>query len=208
VPPGYLADVFVAIHADANLSAGPRGFKIARSRWTRLVATDDTLTRVLREEYGRTTGLPWDDGITRNMTGYYAFNNRRRQHAIDKRTPGVILEMGFLTNPLDRAVLFNQMPLVVEGIERGLVRFLDERPPLAEREQPATTGAVIVINEGGATVRAAPNGGAEVLAHLEAGRRQEAPEIVGEWYGIWVAERNGPGWIHRSEATLHTVPLP
>jgi N-acetylmuramoyl-L-alanine amidase len=208
VPPGYRADLFLAIHADASLSPSARGYKLARSRWTRLPATDDALVRALSEEYGRATGLPWSDAITRNMTGYYAFNNRRRVHAIDKHTPAAIIEMGYLTNPADRHLLVAQADLVIAGLERGLVRFLDERPPVAEREQPATTGQVIVINEGGAVARAGPGFGAPALATLEGGRRQEAPEIAGEWYGIWVTEVNGPGWVHRSEATLQTVPLP
>jgi hypothetical protein len=208
VPPGYRADLFLAIHADASLSPSARGYKLARSRWTRLPATDDALVRALSEEYGRATGLPWSDAITRNMTGYYAFNNRRRVHAIDKHTPAAIIEMGYLTNPADRHLLVAQADLVVAGLERGLVRFLDERPPVAEREQPATTGQVIVINEGGAVARAGPGFGAPALATLEGGRRQEAPEIAGEWYGIWVTEINGPGWVHRSEATLQTVTLP
>jgi hypothetical protein len=208
IPPGYQADVFLSIHADANVSPGPRGFKVARSGWSRLPATDDALVRALTEEYGRATGLPWDDGITRNMTRYYAFNNRRRQYAIDKTTPGAIIEMGFLTNAADRSLLFNRTELVVEGITRGLVRFLEERPPLAEREQPATIGTAIIINDGGATARAGPSFDAAVMAQLDGGLRQDAPEVRGEWYGVWVAQRGGPGWVHQSEARLIQVPLP
>jgi N-acetylmuramoyl-L-alanine amidase len=208
VPPGYRADLFLAIHADASASASPRGFKLARSRWSRLPTTDDALVRTLTEEYGRVTGLPWSDAITRNMTGYYSFNNRRRANAIDKSTPAAIIEMGYLTNPADRQLLVGQMDVVVAGIERGVTRFLDERPPLAEREQPATVGLTIVIGEGGAVARASPNADAPALATLEAGRRQEAPEIAGEWFGIWVTEVNGPGWVHRSQATLITIQLP
>jgi hypothetical protein len=97
---------------------------------------------------------------------------------------------------------------VLDGVERGLVRFLDERPPLAERETVATMASVVVINEGGATARAAPSPGAAALARLDGGLRQDAPDIQGEWYGIWVSQANGPGWVHRSEATLVQVPLP
>ena len=208
IPPGYVADVFLSIHADASSSPAPRGFKIARSGWSRLPNTDDALVDVLTEEYAGATGLPWDNGITRNMTRYYAFNNRRRQFAIDKTTPGAIIEMGFLTNATDRAFLFNQTERVVEGITRGLVRFVEALPPPDQREQPATVGLVLIINSEGATARSSPSFDSAVMGHIEGGRRQDAPEVRGEWYGIWVAERNGPGWVHQSEATVIQVALP
>lgn len=208
VPPGYRADLFLAIHADATTSPTPRGFKVARSGWSRLPATDDALVEALTAEYGRATGLPWDEAITRNMTRYYAFNNRRRQYAIDKTTPGAILEMGYLTNAADRAFLFNQTERIVEGIAGGLIRFLEERPPLAQRERPATIGAVLVVNGDGATARGSPSPDGAIMARIEGGRRQDAPEVRGDWYGIWVTERNAPGWVHRSEATIIQVPLP
>jgi N-acetylmuramoyl-L-alanine amidase len=208
VPPGYRADVFLAVHADASTSGTPHGFKLARSRWTRLPATDDALVRAITAEYGATTGLAWSDAITRNMTGYYAFNNRRRQHAIHPTTPAAIIEMGYLTHAGDRAFLLGRMDQVVVGIERGVVRFLDERPPVAERERVATTGLVITIADGGATAYAGPSFGAAALATLAAGRVQEAPEVQGDWFGIWVAEVNGPGWVHRSQARLDTIALP
>lgn len=208
IPAGYVADVFLSIHADASTSPAPRGFKVARSGWSRLPATDDALVEALTAEYGRATGLPWDEAITRNMTRYYAFNNRRRQYAIDKTTPGAILEMGYLTNAADRAFLFNQTERLVEGIAGGLIRFLEERPPLAQRERPATIGAVLVVNGDGATARGSPSPDGAIMARIEGGRRQDAPEVRGDWYGIWVTERNAPGWVHRSEATIIQVPLP
>lgn len=208
VPPAYRADVFLAIHADASTSGTPNGFKLARSRWTRLPTTDDHLVQALTVEYGASTGLAWSDAITRNMTGYYAFNNRRRMHAIDPATPAAILEMGYLTHAGDRTFLLEQMDRVVAGIEQGVVRFLNERPAPGEREQPAATGLVITTAAGGATAYAAPSFGAAVLATLEGGRRQEAPEVQGDWFGIWVTEVNGPGWVHRSQAQLETITLP
>ena len=208
VPPYYKADIFISIHADANASVGPRGYKVARGRWSRLTRTDDRLVQIVEEEYGAATGLPRDYAITRNMTGYYAFNNRRRSHAVDITTPAVILEMGYLTNPADRSLLFNRVDLMVDGITRSVERFLEERPPLAERERPATVGAAIVIKEGGATVRAGTAFDSAVMTRMNAGRRIEAPEIRGDWFGVWVVEQNQPGWVHASEADLIFVPLP
>lgn len=137
VPMAYRADLFLAIHADAVYSPAPRGFKLARSRLTRLPETDRRLVELLTEEYGRATGLPWSPSITRNMTGYYAFRGARFRHAIDAATPAAILEMGYLTNVADRAVMLGEQERVIDGIVRGVVRFLATLPPLAEREQPA-----------------------------------------------------------------------
>lgn len=208
VPPGYQGDLFLAIHADANVSPAPRGFKIARGRWSRLPQTDDALVETLRQEYGRTTGLPWDDSITRNMTGYYAFNNRRRDHAIHQTTPGAILEMGFLTNGADRYVLFEQVDLVILGIERGIVRFIEQRPPPHLRERLSTVATAMIVGPNGAIARATPNLNGAIMDRLPAGFRQEAPELRGDWLGIWVVSQNGPGWVHRSEIELAQVSLP
>ena len=136
VPPAYQADVFLAIHADAVTSPGPRGFKLARARASALPATDDRLVAIMREEYGRATGLPWSPAITRNMTGYYAFGSTRLRHAIHPTTPAAILEMGYVTNPADRALMTGQTERVVQGIVRGLVRFVDSLPPPEQRERP------------------------------------------------------------------------
>ena len=135
VPPGYQADLFLAIHADATTSSTPRGFKLARGRSSMLPRTDDALIAAIRAEYGRATGLPWSPSITRNMTGYYAFSGRRFQHAIAPTTPSAILEMGYLTNAADRAVLTGGIDRVVDGVLRGIVRFVDGRPPAEGREQ-------------------------------------------------------------------------
>ncbi len=127
VPPAYRADVFLAIHADAVTSPGPRGFKLARARASALPVTDDRLVAIMREEYGRATGLPWSPAITRNMTGYYAFSFRRYDHAVASTTPAVILEMGFMTNASDLRFLLGRTDVVADGIARGILRFLGLR---------------------------------------------------------------------------------
>ncbi|HEY8598902.1 MAG TPA: N-acetylmuramoyl-L-alanine amidase [Thermomicrobiales bacterium] len=124
VPSGYTADAFIAIHSDYNNSPTMNGFKLARFRDSASPAHDDALLSAITVDYGAATGQPRDGYITRAMTGYYAFNNADFQHAIAPQTPGVIIELGFLTNPTDRTLLTEQQATVATGLAAGIIRFL------------------------------------------------------------------------------------
>jgi N-acetylmuramoyl-L-alanine amidase len=127
VPIGYLADVFVALHADGDGTGEKSGFKIAHG--SRRGPYEDKLVSLLRDEYGKATGLEWDAlGISRNMTAYYSFNWGRYQHAAAAHTPAAILEMGFLSNDIDREILIDHADGVATAIVTGIQRFLDEVP--------------------------------------------------------------------------------
>ncbi len=127
VPPGYLADAFISLHADGDPGGGSRGYKAAQG--SRRGPYEGQLVRSLVEEYGRATGLPHDeDGVTRNMLGYYAFAWSRFQHTVAAHTPSAILEMGFLTSAADRTVLLQRTDAVATGIANGVLRFLEEVP--------------------------------------------------------------------------------
>lgn len=126
VPPSYRADAFVAIHSDGHANREARGFKVA-TYWRDWVATD-TLVREIVDEYGRQTGLPEDWRITTNMRGYYAFNSGLYEHTIAEETPGAIIEMGFLSNAIDRRFMIGNRDLVARAIAQGIARFLAARP--------------------------------------------------------------------------------
>jgi hypothetical protein len=127
VPPGYLADVFLALHADGDETGENSGFKLAHG--SRRGPYEDKLVAVLRDEYAKVTGLDYDaEHVTRNMTGYYSFNWGRYQHAAAAHTPAAILEMGYLSNGHDRDVMVNHADGVAIAIVNGLQRFLDEVP--------------------------------------------------------------------------------
>jgi N-acetylmuramoyl-L-alanine amidase len=126
VPTGYTADAFIAIHADGNASSAPRGFKIS-TRWRSPIAWQDArLVETLIDSYGAATGLPEDSNVTRNMRGYYAYASWRPNYRISNFTPGAIVEMGYMTNAADRAVMFNEPTKVASGIASGIVNFLKE----------------------------------------------------------------------------------
>lgn len=124
IPAGYRADAFVALHCDVNNDAAMRGYKLARFSESAKPTLDDALLNTLGSRYAMATGLPRDSHITRAMTGYYAFNSAGFSHAIDPRTPAVIVELGFLTNPTDLNLLLSQPDLVAAGIADGILRFL------------------------------------------------------------------------------------
>ena len=124
VRPGYRAAAFVSIHADGNPDATVTGFKVAGPE--RSVRARQ-LSELVERSYAARTGLPWHPMITDSMTGYYAFNSRRYVHAVDPATPGVVVETGFLTNPIDRRVIVDNPDVAAEGIANGVLAFLRRR---------------------------------------------------------------------------------
>ncbi len=128
VPSDYWADVFVSIHADGNLNPLVHGYKIAAYRRDR-TGDAETLSKTIEASYGQTTGFRLDPNITRNMTGYYAFNYRRYEHAVHPMTPSVILETGFLTNAGDAKILINAPEIPAKGLAEGVIKFIDSTQP-------------------------------------------------------------------------------
>lgn len=126
IPEGYVADVFLSLHADGDRSGQDRGFKVAHG--SRRGPYEPQLVTAIIEEYRRATGLPWVQGVSRNMTGYYAFAWGRFRATVAPHVPAAILEMGFLTHPEDRALLVGQPDRVADGIAQGITRFLEEVP--------------------------------------------------------------------------------
>ena len=120
---GYLADALVSIHADScqhlpNATPPPTGFKVASVVDSFVPEEEERLVRCLTEAYAERTGLPFhENSITGHMTGYHTF------YTIDGRTPGAIIETGFLW--LDRDLLTNHPDRVAQGIVDGIVCFLE-----------------------------------------------------------------------------------
>jgi N-acetylmuramoyl-L-alanine amidase len=126
LPAGYVADAFVAIHADGDETATARGFKIAHG--DRRTPYDEALQEVLAEEYWKSTDLPVDVNVTPAMLEYYAWRWEKYKSALSPFTPAVVIETGFITSAADRAVLLLKPDKVVDGIVNGVERFLNEVP--------------------------------------------------------------------------------
>lgn len=126
VPPSYIADAFVSIHADADDTATASGFKIAHGAYRS--PHDEQLVRSLTEHYAAATGLPWDPNVTDDMTDYYAFAWFRYDHALAPHTAAAIVELGFISHRADREVLLERQDVVARGIVEGILRFLNAVP--------------------------------------------------------------------------------
>jgi hypothetical protein len=169
VPPGYKADAFVSIHSDGHSNTSARGYKVAT--YYRDWIASDTLVREIVDEYGKQTGLPQDWRITANMRGYYAFNSGLFEHTISEDTPGAIVEMGFLSNSVDRNFMITNRDLVARAVALGIARFLGARPAEGWPAPPALPrGDIVEVLHDRVPLFAEPSEGS---ARVDlAGRRQ------------------------------------
>ena len=126
VPPvGYLADAFVSIHADQNPSAPWfSGYKVGVSAFDQSGLAKE-LASYVTQEYGKSTLLKQETYIPRSMTQYYAFNSQKFVHAISPMTPAILIETGYLPNPLDWEILLKRPDLAAQGIATGILQFLN-----------------------------------------------------------------------------------
>lgn len=117
---GYQAAALVSIHAnDCSTYGGeyPSGFLIAQAE-TRSEGGDDTrLRECIAQYYGRASGLERRYGLTRDMTDYHIFRE------IHPRTPGVILETGFML--ADQELLVNNPDRLAQSVIDGVICFLE-----------------------------------------------------------------------------------
>jgi N-acetylmuramoyl-L-alanine amidase len=127
IPVGYVADAFVALHADSDGVGENSGFKMAHG--ARRGPYEDALLNDIKAAFGAATGLDYDARhVTRNMTGYFAFSWSRFQHAVAAHTPAVILEMGYVSNDDDRALMLDKADVLAAAIADGVLKFLNETP--------------------------------------------------------------------------------
>ena len=124
LPTRYRADVLLSVHVDANPNEERSGYKSAH-----FVPARNPYEPLLKLHLDRAmlalTSLPDDDrNVTGNMLQYYAFNNRRYRHAAHARTPALIVELGYLSNPHDRE-LIDEPDRLAAALEAGVVSYLD-----------------------------------------------------------------------------------
>jgi N-acetylmuramoyl-L-alanine amidase len=129
IPPRYRANAFIALHADGDPAGQARGFKVARPGFSSLQDVDDRLVDTLNQVYGADTELPRDDEhISVRMRYYYAFNSRRYCHAVAPGVPQAIVEMAYLTSPVDRGLLIGNPDRLARGLADAIETFLATLP--------------------------------------------------------------------------------
>jgi len=126
---GYQADALISIHADSceaypNATPPASGFKVASVEDSMVPEAEKRLVTCLAQCYAARTGMHFHaNSITYDMTRYHTF------YEIDNRTPGAIIETGFMLN--DRHMLTQRADLVAQGIVDGIVCFIkgESAPP-------------------------------------------------------------------------------
>ena len=199
IPPGFAADAFVAVHADGSRHANLRGYKVSPP-W-RASPASRRLVAALHEHYGAATGLPIDlNGVTYNMRGYYAFNSFRYRHAIAPDTPAAILELGYLSNRIDREYLLEHAEAAAAGMAAGILAYLDARDPFDRWDTVPTAARILRSPRAGVALHAAPDRASTVRVHLGKGDLLYARGGVGSWYDVRVrgGYRNF-GWVHADD---------
>jgi N-acetylmuramoyl-L-alanine amidase len=127
IPIGYVADAFVALHADSDGVGENSGFKMAHG--ARRGPYEDRLLNDIKNSFGAATGLDYDaTHVSNNMRGYYPFSWSRFQHAVAAHTPAVILEMGYISNDDDRALMLDKPDVLAAAVADGVMKFLNETP--------------------------------------------------------------------------------
>ena len=116
IPKGYRADLVVAIHADGGPSSR-RGFFVDSSARQATAGAEAKLSRSLVEAY-KVVGIPYVFRGTSASRYYYGY------YSVDARTPMVLIETGFLTNPVDQTILIDRPDVVGGAIARGILDYL------------------------------------------------------------------------------------
>jgi N-acetylmuramoyl-L-alanine amidase len=199
VPPGYRADAFVSIHADGAYRPGIRGWKMS-TPW-RSSEASRMLYDAIAQSYPMFTGFPEDRyGTTYGMRGYYAFSPHRNRHAIDRSTPAVIIETGFVTVAEDRQILFGAPDLAARGIASGIVRFLSRHDPLDRDAVAVPRYPVMSVAGEQAELTFHPEDDARVAGRLSRGTLVRPVHRENGWVEVivWGNYRRF-GWIRETD---------
>ena len=125
-PVAYHADLLLAVHADSVLNPARTGYKSAYFDPPRS-GLEPQLKTLIDAGYLQATGLSDDTPNTTDaMRHYYAFNFRSYRHSVHPATPALIVELGYLSNPSDAALLL-EPDIVADALAEGIIRFLEQR---------------------------------------------------------------------------------
>lgn len=205
IPVNYLADAFVALHADGSANTRISGWKAAGQYrdWEASTALVDAL----KAEYGPASGLAWDGGrISSGMRGYYALSSRRFNSAISTYTPGVILEMGYLTNPRDRALMTQRADQLARGVANSVLRFLRSKPTTGWPVPPPLPDlrATVTATSGG--LRSGPGDSYPVMRVVKRDRILMIAEERGQWLKVYSYHKGETErWIRRDLVRLERI---
>lgn len=181
VPPGYRAEALVSLHADWASQPRRRGWKTSPP-WRPSPASLD-LESSLRSSFQKAQFPEDRGGVTVNMRGYYGFNHRYYSHAAAPETPAVLVEMGFLTNDLDRMLMTDGAQSLAEVIGRGVEEFWQGKDRRREEDYRIPDLPPARVGPAGAVLRDIPGSHGSRKAGLS----------PGQW--VFQLQKNGDGWV-------------
>ena len=130
---------------DRPEATGPTSSSRCMPTVTRLAKATASKSRDLASARSRTSTITWWTCSTRStapipgcrattthislrMRYYYAFNSRRYCHAVAPGVPQAIVEMGYLTSPIDRQFLIGDPDRLARGLADSIQVFLSTLP--------------------------------------------------------------------------------
>jgi N-acetylmuramoyl-L-alanine amidase len=164
------------------------------------------LLDALKAEYGPASGLRWDgDHISSGMRGYYGLSSRRFNHAISAYTPGVILELAYLTNARDRQLLTQQSDRLARGVAAGILRFLRSKPTTGWPAPPPMPELRATVTASTANIRSGPGTNYPVVRVVRRNRILQIAEQRGDWLKVFSYRNQNERWIHRDLVLLERI---
>jgi N-acetylmuramoyl-L-alanine amidase len=228
VPTGYTADAFVSLHADGAGSKDRRGFKIATRYISDIARQDAMLTELLIEQYAAATGMPLDYRVNPNMRDYYSIAPSQPHYRVSNLTPAAVVEMAYMTNVEDRALLFDGTD-IASGLAKGILAFLDaaygseitsrpygygrddgttpDSPPVPTpdtSEKSVEEGDWMILLTGSqpmVKVYREAGGGGGVIAELPRGEFHNSTLLKWNFYRVTLPDGT-PGWVHRNAVII------
>jgi len=123
----YSADVAVFLHCDYGAS-NSSGFSIGY--WEEMHEGSMKLATYIRQTYEKETGLPFI-GYNITIGEHHYYGNRRFTH----ETKCVLIELGFVSNPIERAMLVSRANDVANGVVNGIIMYLEDRGLFRRKER-------------------------------------------------------------------------
>jgi N-acetylmuramoyl-L-alanine amidase len=194
VPPGLRADAFLSIHADWGADPARRGWKLAPP-WRPSIAAGE-IAEALRESFRAEEILTEDtDGVTVGMRGYFGFSSHRYRHASSPYTPAVLIELGFVTNAVDRELMVNRPEFFAKIIHRGLEKHFYTRGRSSAASLVPREYESMAVGSEGAHVRMRPDHSSSLVRRLEPGAYIWPVDDTGGWYLVRLRNPFQVGWV-------------